>query len=322
MPRAHKPHSGSLQFWPRSRAKRIYPRVRSWAHETKPKLLGFTGYKVGMTHLIYNDTRTTSVTKGEKVTTAATLVECPPLKILAIRAYTSTAYGLEITFQLNASSLDKLLGRKISLPKQLKEGKEGKLDSVTEIRVVAYTQPSLTGFGKKKPEIFEIKIGGVVNEAYTYSKSLLGKEIGLSEVFEAGQFVDSHGISKGYGFEGPIKRFGISLKSHKSEKKRRSAGNLGAWTPSKTSHTVPQHGQRGFHQRTEYNKYIFMINKDPSLVMPKGDFPHYGKIRTEYLVLKGSLVGARKRMIYFTPSIRQKKSIKLEPVYISLESKQ
>ena len=46
-----------MQFWPRVRAKREYPRVKSFAEEKEPKLLGFAGYKVGMAHLLAEDNR-------------------------------------------------------------------------------------------------------------------------------------------------------------------------------------------------------------------------------------------------------------------------
>tara|TARA_Y100000310_G_scaffold340387_1_gene435948 strand:+ start:3371 stop:4342 length:972 start_codon:yes stop_codon:yes gene_type:complete len=323
MPSVHKPRAGSLQFWPRKRAKRIYSRVRSWGKDNDVKLLGFAGYKAGMTHIVYTDNKPHSPTKGEKITTSVTVIECPPLKFFSLRCYKQTSYGLKLVSQINNSKVDKNVQRKVDIVKKVKEQKEVSLDDIKEVRVVVYTQPGLTGLGKKKPEVFEVKIGGDVKEAYEYGKQLLEKEVKVSEIFEEGQFVDIHAISKGYGFEGPIKRFGISLKSHKSEKKRRSAGNLGAWTPSKTSHTVPQHGQRGFHQRTEYNKQIFKIGNDKEEVTPKGDFLHYGKLKNEYLLVKGSIPGSKKRLIQFGVSMRGKrKQDKPEISYISKESKQ
>ena len=323
MPSVHKPRAGSLQFWPRKRAKRIYTRVRSWSKGKDVKLMGFAGYKAGMTHVIYTDNKPNSITKGEKITTPVTIIECPPLKILSLKLYKQTSSGSKLFSQINNPSVDKNLKKKVSLVKKNKEMKEVSLEEVNEVRAVVYTQPVLTGIGKKKPEIFEVKIGGNVKEAFEYGKGLFEKDVKVSEIFESGQFVDIQAVSKGYGFEGPIKRFGISLKSHKSEKKRRSAGNLGAWTPTKTSHTVPQHGQRGFHQRTEYNKQIFMVQADSSLVTPKGDFLHYGKLKNEFILIKGSIPGAKKRLVRMNSSIREKKQQdKVDLSYISTSSKQ
>ncbi len=64
MVKASNPHHGSLQFWPRKRAKRVYARVRSKVSSKDAKALEFAGYKVGMTHLAVNDNRPKSTTKG------------------------------------------------------------------------------------------------------------------------------------------------------------------------------------------------------------------------------------------------------------------
>jgi len=58
------PRHGSMQFWPRVKAKRAYARIRRWNDSTKG-VLGFAGYKVGMTHLMITDNKATSKTKGE-----------------------------------------------------------------------------------------------------------------------------------------------------------------------------------------------------------------------------------------------------------------
>jgi len=67
MPKAKKPRSGSMQYWPRVRSKRPYARVKSWPMAKEPKLLGFAGYKVGMTHIGFIDNKKTTLTKGEEI---------------------------------------------------------------------------------------------------------------------------------------------------------------------------------------------------------------------------------------------------------------
>ena len=61
-----------------------------------------------------------------------------------------------------------------------------------------------------------------IEEKIKFIKENLGKEISVSDIFENGQLIDFRGLTKGKGFSGPVKRFGISLKSHKSEKGRRT----------------------------------------------------------------------------------------------------
>ncbi len=314
MPKTHKPRSGSLQFWPRVRAKRIYSSIKSWFNSSESKPLAFAGYKVGMTHI----QTTRPGKKGTEIITnvPVTIIECPPLKPLSLRFYKNTPYGSQVITQIFSKNLDKELARKITLPKKTKEEIPENYDF---FKLVVYTQPKLTGIGKKKPEIFEIPIGGDLE----YAKSLLEKEIDVEEVFKAGQFLDSHAITKGKGFQGPIKRFGIGLKSHKSEKKRRSAGNLGAFTPRKVSWKVPQHGQMGFFKRTEYNKLLMLIGQDPEKINQKGGFKHYGLIKNKYILVKGSIQGPTKRLVILTEAIRGKKPKQLEEIkYISTESKQ
>ncbi len=313
-----------MQFWPRCKAKRIHTRVRSWPKSKEQRVLGFAGYKAGMTHIMYTDTKKNSPTVGLEVTVPVTIIECPPIKPISIHFYSSDAYGLKLSYSTPLKDFDKSLKRKLSLPKKEVKEKEVKLDNIKEVRVLVQTLPKLTGIGKKKPEVFELSLPSEnVEEAHNFAKSIIGKEIKVSEIFKAGEYIDVHGVTKGFGFTGPIKRFGISLKSHKSEKKRRSAGNLGAWTPSKVSPTVPQHGQHGFHTRTAYNNLIFAVEQDVKKINQKGGIKRYGEIKNEYLLIKGSVPGPRKRLIKLIPTIRDKKAEQLMNIeYISTSSKQ
>ena len=96
MPSTHKPRSGSLQFWPRRRAKSHKPRIRSWAKSNDPKPLAFIGYKAGMTHIIVKDNNPTSMTKNESISVPVTIIECPPLKIAASHFYKNTIFGSKL----------------------------------------------------------------------------------------------------------------------------------------------------------------------------------------------------------------------------------
>lgn len=83
-------------------------------------------------------------------------------------------------------------------------------------------------------------------------------------------------------------------------------------------------GQMGYHQRTEYNKRILKIGNNGDEITPKGGFLHYGVIRNNYVVLKGSVQGPAKRLIVLRRAIRpQEPLIKVpEITYISTTSKQ
>ena len=78
------PRHGSIQFWPRRRAKHSVARLRSWAPENKAKPLGFVGYKAGMTHIQVIDNRPRSLNKGEEVSVASTIIDCPPMTVAGV----------------------------------------------------------------------------------------------------------------------------------------------------------------------------------------------------------------------------------------------
>ena len=325
MPNIRKPRKGSMQFWPRVRAKRQYARIRTWNNNGELKPLGFAGYKVGMTHVVFKDNRKTSLTKNQEVSWPVTVVECPPLKTASIRFYKKTVDGLKLVSDYFSQNVDKELKRKLILPKKKKEMKLDEIEC-DEIRLLVYTQPKLTGIGKKKPEVFELGIGGKKDEQLKYAQEKLGKEITLEEVFKEGQQIDVHAVTKGKGFQGPVKRFGVALKASKSEKGQRGVGSLGPWKgQGHVMYRVAHAGKMGYHLRTEYNKQLLKIGKNGEEINVKGGHLKYGLVKNQYILLKGSIAGVPKRLIRFSNPKRPSKRISEEPLeinYISLESKQ
>jgi len=143
-------------------------------------------------------------------------------------------------------------------------------------------------------------------------------------VFTEGQFVDVLGVTKGKGFQGVIKRFGVK-ELPKWHKHRKGSRRVGSRSPTIGAlSTVPQAGQLGFHRRTEYNKRILRIGSNGYEVVPAGGFPHYGIIRSDYVLIKGSIMGPPKAPIVLRYPIRPPKWIPQGPpiiTYVSLESK-
>ena len=320
MPRTRHPRAGSLQFWPRVRSKYSYPRIRNWVTSKEAKLLGFAGYKVGMTHLMINDNKQHSMTKGMEIFCPVTVIECPPIKTASIKFYKNTKDGQKIVSELFADNLDKEFENKLT--KQKKKGKES--ESYDFLRMLCYMQPKLTNIGKKTPETFEIAIGGTKEQQIVYAKEKLGKEIKIDEVFKEGQQFDVHSISIGKGFQGPMKRFGIQLRHHKSEKSRRNPGTLGSWrAQGQIMWRVAHAGKMGYHLRTEYNKHLVKIGSKPEEINVKGGFLNYGVVKNQYVLVKGSITGTSKRLVRFTNTIRQTKQLEAPQItYTSLESKQ
>ena len=62
-----------------------------------------------------------------------------------------------------------------------------------------------------------MKLGGRnINQLFQFGKELLGKTISINEVFREGDFVDVGAVTKGKGFQGPVKRWGVRILQHKA----------------------------------------------------------------------------------------------------------
>jgi len=304
MPRSGKPRRGSLQFYPRKRARRIYPRIK-WKSGDKAIPLGFAGYKAGMVQV--------QMKEGEKtVVKPATVIACAPLLVCGIRFYTRDEKGdLKTLGEIWAEVSEKVrkaLERKLGKYKETKRfDYESHKEEVREIRLIVCTQPQVAGMHKIKPEVFEITIGGSVEEQWNYAKNVLGKEIKASDVLQEGKFYDVTAITKGKGFAGVVQRFGVKIKGRKEKKTMRHTGSVGPTTPRRVMWQVPMPGQLGFHQRTEYNKRLIAI-KPGSEMNPKGGWCNYGIIKGgEAALIEGSVPGPKKRLIFITASRRGEK---------------
>ncbi len=316
-----------MQFWPRKRAKRAYPRIRNFS-TTAPGLLAFAGYKMGMTQVSAYDTDKNSLTKNELITIPVTLIECPSLRLYSVRGYVMETHGLALSQEIVVAGKDKHLARK-AVPKTTHPSLPESFSSAqfSTVRVLIMTQPSKTGIGQKRPEIFEVQLGGkTAKDQLAAATALVGKEIKASDLFKEGDYIDLHAVTTGRGFQGPVKRFGIGLKSHKSEKGVRRPGSLGGWSAQQhVMYRVPMAGQMGFHQRVQYNNQILKITSNPDEINVKGGFIHYGEGRkgNEFIAVSGSVPGPRKRMIALVKAIRLKKTHSVPTVdKISLESNQ
>ena len=316
MPTPRHPRRGSMQYWPRKRSKHSLARVRSWADENKAKPLGFIGYKTGMAHLHVLDNRAKSLTKGEEIFCPTTIVDCPPMTIYGVVFYKKSLSGVRKISSIMAENLVKELAKKIQLPKKTKKT----IDTVSDfddLRLLVQSNPKLTSSGDKKPKLIEIALGGSKDDKLQYAKENLGKEIKINDVFEDGNQLDVHGITIGKGFQGTVKRFGVPIRQHKSEKVKRGIGNLGAWTPKRVLFNVPQSGKMGYHLRTEYNKQLLKIGEDGKEITPKSGLHRYGVVKNSYVLIKGSIVGPKKRAVLLTRAIRPNSKITKEAAQIT-----
>jgi len=306
MPRSNQPRVGSLQFWPKKRAERFLPSANWQVLGERNKisgLLGFIGYKVGMLTVIVKDKTPDSLTKDKKISVPATIIELPSMKILSVRFYKNNQVKEEVL----AENIDKELKRIVKLPKVKERKRIEDVKEYNDIKLIVYSLSKQTAV-KKTPDIIEMGLAGKLEDKIKFVKENIGKEISASEVFKPMQLVDLRGLTKGKGHAGPIKRFGISKKSHKSQKGVRNPGSLGPWHPNVVTFRVAMAGQLGMFTRVHYNNKILALGKiKEKNINPKQGWKNYGSILSEYTIVLGSVQGPAKRQILLTFPLRKTK---------------
>lgn len=297
---------------PRKRASSQNARVY-WQPSAEKRVLGFAGYKAGMTHVSYVDD-TESPTKGQEIVGSATVVEVPPMTVYGVRCYrANNSLGDILTTD------EKILKLAGFGKKNQKAANESEAE---DARLLAFAMPSKTKMGKKHIEKMELGCGGKeIKEKLAYCKGLIGKELRISDVFKNGEHVDVVAVSKGKGWQGAVKRFGVSIQRRKATGKRRHVGTLGQWHPAYVLYTVPQAGQTGYHQRTELNKRILRMGQKPEEINPSSGFPNYGFIRGDFVLLKGSIPGPAKRLVKMRLAVRAGAAKEPQVTYVSTDSK-
>lgn len=315
MSKWYEPRHGSMAFWPRKRAKKEVQRIRSWPSVSIPSLLGLAAYKVGMTKAMLVDD-TDSPTKGMEKREACTVLEIPPVYVYGLRFYSKDVYGSKTVKEFYSEQAKKLNIKKISTVDEIKKFLES--EKVNDVRALLFVDPSKTTIGRKKPQKFEVAIGGEdINKKLEFALSIFGKEVKASDVFKEGEYIDILAVTKGKGWQGPVKRFGIHEQRRKATGKIRHVGTLGPFHPARIFYNVPMAGQMGFHRRTEYNKRILKIG-EPNELNQEGGFKNYGIVKNTYILIKGSIPGPAKRLIRLRKATRTKvKEIK-KPKLISV----
>ncbi|RWS15910.1 60S ribosomal protein L3-like protein [Dinothrombium tinctorium] len=194
----------------------------------------------------------------------------------------------------------------------------------TVIRVIAHTQMKLMRKRQKKAHIMEIQVnGGTVSQKVEWARKRFETPVPISEVFAENEMLDVIGVTKGKGFKGVTSRWHTKKLPRKTHKGLRKVACIGAWHPSRVQYSVARAGQKGYHHRTEINKKIYRIGKgihtkdgkvvknnaatdydatDKSIT-PMGGFPHYGEVNCDFVMLKGCIMGPKKRVITLRKSL-------------------
>jgi len=295
-------------------------RIRAWPKidSDEPKLLAHAGFKAGCVQIVNIDDREKTPNHGKQLVSLGTVIVTPPILIVGIRGYSKNQNGKQAEFDLYANNLPKNISTLFNSKNKesLLEPSEIALKKIKEIYAVIAIIPRNANLSQKKPYVFEVSVkGGDIKKQFAYVKELLGKEVKIDQVFEAGVTVDTAAITKGKGWEGPITRWGVKKKQHKSRKSVREVGSLGPISPQYVMYTVPRAGQRGLHQRIEYDKKIMVMDNTENIkyeINPKGGFKHFGNVNGDFIIVRGSVPGTYNRLIKLRSQIRNapKKIIK------------
>merc|ERR1712166_1572246 len=282
------------------------------------------GYKAGMTHILRESNKPGSKIHKKEVVEAVTIIETPPMCVVGLVGYVETPRGLRTLTTVWAEHMGDQVKRRFyknwynskkkaftkyaeRLAKDKAErgdGSDPELERIKKycnvVRVLAHT------------DIRKIKLPQKVD----FGHGLFEKFVPVSDVFSQNDMIDTIGVTKGHGFEGVIARWGVTRLPRKAHRGLRKVACIGAWHPARVKFSVARAGQMGYHHRTEINKKIYRVgtalkNEDGSInnngspdadltkktVNPLGGFPHYGIVNEDFVMVKGCVVGTKKRVI-------------------------
>jgi large subunit ribosomal protein L3e len=348
-----KHHFGRIRSFPKDDATK------------KPHFTAFMTYKAGMTHIVRDVDRPGSKLNKKEVVEPVTILEAPPMIVCGVVGYVETPRGPRNLTNVWAGHINEECKRRFyrnfykskqkawtkyqkrwaMVTKEGKEPMSAELERMkkycTRIRAVCHTQISKIKIGNKRAHIKEIQInGGTVPEKVDFVRGLFEQSVKIDDVFSQDEMVDTIGVTKGKGTKGVVTRWGVTRLVRKSHRGLRKVACIGSWHPARVQWQVPRAGQMGYFHRTMLNKKIYKIGKnlaeDPHNAMtdndltkkaitPMGGFSHYGIVNEDYVMLKGTCQGKRKRIITMRksllPQVKRKALEKINLKFIDTSSK-
>jgi large subunit ribosomal protein L3 len=104
----------------------------------------------------------------------------------------------------------------------------------------------------------------------------IGAELKVDQIFEEGQFVDVQGVSRGFGFQGVVKRyhFAGNIQTHGTHEYRRHGGSIGTrMTPGRVKLGMKMPGHHGDATTSVLNQKVAKVIADQNLVLIRGGIP-------------------------------------------------
>jgi len=297
------------------------------------------GFKAGMTHILRDVDKPGSKLHKKEVVEAVSMLETPPMVVCGFVGYVETPRGLRALTSVWAGHLGDEVKRRFyknwakskkkAFTKYHKRYQSAGGDAMKAeiertkkycqvIRAICHTQPMKAKIGQKKAHLKEIQInGGNPSDKVDFITNLFEQEVRVTDAFAQNEMVDLIGVSRGRGFDGVITRWGVTRLVRKSHRGLRKVACIGTWHPTRVSFQVPRSGQNGYGHRTEINKKIYRIGKKEEVAKscmteqdltekgptPMGGFSRYGEINEDWVMMKGTIMGARKRIITMRKSL-------------------
>jgi len=291
-----------------------------------------------MTHVVRDLDRVNSKAHKKEVLEAVTILEVPALWVVGLVGYVRTPTGLRALTTVWGHHLDDSFRRRFY--KRWAKSKKAAFKRAQKrwvqtdqtfkaevarirkycdvVRAIVHTDMKNLPLRQKKAFVGELQInGGNTSEKVDYVLSFLEKQVTFDSVFGENEMCDLIGITKGKGFQGNVKRWGVATLPRKTHRGLRKVACVGAWHPPAIATTIPRAGQMGYHHRVERNKKIYKIGKGgdnanattpfditKKTINPMGGFPHYGQVKNDYVMIKGTIVGTKKRLITIRKSMR------------------
>ena len=356
------PRHGSLAFLPRKRAARHRGKAKSFPKDDPKKPVHLTatlGYKAGMTTTVRELERPGAKMHKKEIVEAVTVIETPPVVCVGVVGYVETPRGLRSLTTVWAEHLSDEIRRRFyknwykskkkAFTRYTKKHANGGKDIehelarikkyCTVVRILAHSQIRKTPLKQKKAHLMEIQVnGGSVADKVDFARGLFEKPISVDTIFEQNEVIDVIAVTKGKGYKGVTTRWGTKKLPRKTHKGLRKVACIGAWHPNHVQWTVARAGQDGYHHRTSVNHKIYRIGKGDDAanattefdttkktITPMGGFPRYGEIKNDFVLVKGSIPGVKKRVMTLRKSLfphTSRKSLeKVELKWIDTSSK-
>lgn len=276
-----------MGFTPKKRARSLRSRIKSHPKdkkEDKIHLTGFLAFKAGMTHVVREVEKPGSKVHKKEVVEPVTILDAPPMIVVAITGYIDTPKGLRKLTTVWAQHISDDCKRRFyknwyrSKHKAFtKYGKKWENDGgkkeiereisklkkyCTVIRVLAHTQMKLLRQRQKKAFIMELQVnGGTIADKVDWARENLEKPVKITDVISDNEMIDTIAVTKGHGRKGVTSRWGTKKLPRKTHKGLRKVACIGAWHPSRVQFTVARAGQKGYHNRTQINKKVYRIGR-------------------------------------------------------------